>query len=216
MGGKLTITGTSAAPQIAGGFDMRNGTFSLAGANLTFTKGSIGFNGSSSAGKIDPTLNFVADNYANGYDAQLHITGYADNPKITLTSTPDLPQDEILAHLLFGTSMTNLSPFQIAEIGAALAELSGATGSGGPLGSLRKGLGLDRLSVGGGSGSGPTVEAGKYVAKGVYVGAKQGVGGNAGTQATVQIDITKGLKLETDAGSGAGSNSVGLSYQFEY
>jgi translocation and assembly module TamB len=227
MGGKLTITGTSAAPQIAGGFDMRNGTFSLAGANLTFTKGSIGFNGSSSAGKIDPTLNFVADNYANGYDAQLHITGYADNPKITLTSTPDLPQDEILAHLLFGTSMTNLSPFQIAEIGAALAELSGATGSGGPLGSLRKGLGLDRLSVGGGSGSGPTVEAGKYVAKGVYVGAKQATGGGGGTQALVQIDITRHLKLNTTLGTGGGSaqgatpqndpgSSVGLSYGFEY
>jgi translocation and assembly module TamB len=84
------------------------------------------------------------------------------------------------------------------------------------LATARKALGLDQLNVGSSSTGSPTLNAGRYVAKGVYVGAKQGVGGNAGTQATVQIDITKGLKLETDAGSGAGSNSVGLSYQFEY
>ena len=87
-----------------------------------------------------------------------------------------------------------------------------------PLERVRTGLGLDRLSVGGGTnGSGPTVEAGRYVANGVYVGAKQGTGGaGSGTGATVQIDITKGLKLETDVGTGTGGNQVGLTYQFEY
>ncbi len=59
------------------------------------------------------------------------------------------------------------------------------------------------------------MEAGKYVANGVYVGAKQGTTG-AQTQAVVQIDIYKGLKVETDVGAGAGGNSVGLTYQFEY
>ena len=79
------------------------------------------------------------------------MTGYADAPKIALSSVPDLPQDEVLAHLLFGESMKQLSPIQIAEIGAALAELSGVTGGGNPLNGIRKGLGLDRLSVGGGT-----------------------------------------------------------------
>jgi translocation and assembly module TamB len=59
----------------------------------------------------------------------------------------------------------------------------------------------------------------------VYVGAKQNAGAG-GTQATVEIDLYKGLKLKADVGSGgstgatgaAGSNgtSVGLTYQFEY
>jgi len=59
------------------------------------------------------------------------------------------------------------------------------------------------------------VEAGRYVGNGVYVGAKQGTTGGQ-TGATVQIDITKGLKVETDVGTGSGANSVGLTYQFEY
>jgi translocation and assembly module TamB len=226
LGGTLHIHGTTAAPQITGGFDMRRGDFSLAGTTLQFTKGSVSFNGTGVTGRIDPSLDFEADSPSNGITAILKVTGYASAPKIALSSVPDLPQDEVLAHLLFGVSMKDLSPLQIAQIGAALAELSGAVGSEGPLGAIRKGLGLDRLSVGGGAG-GPTVEAGRYVAKGVYVGTKQSTGGAGGTQVEVQIDLTRRIKLKSTLGSGGGSaqgatpdtdpgSTLGLSYQFEY
>ena len=68
------------------------------------------------------------------------------------------------------------------------------------------------------------LEAGRYLAPGVHVGVKQGATGGE-TQATVQIDIAKGLKLETTAGTGSSSASggssgsgasVGVTYQFEY
>jgi translocation and assembly module TamB len=228
LSGKLQVAGTSASPLIAGGFDMRRGDFSLAGTTLNFTKGKVSFNGVGVAGKIDPTLNFEADSYQGGITATLKVTGYADAPKIALSSVPDLPQDEVLAHLLFGESMKQLSPLQIAEIGAALAELSGATGGGNPLNAIRKGLGLDRLNVGGGTnGAGASVQAGRYVATGVYVGAKQSTSGAGGTQAQVQVDLTRHLKLQTTLGTGGGTaqgatpdndpgSSVGLSYQFEY
>jgi translocation and assembly module TamB len=225
--GDLTIAGTSAAPLISGGFKLRRGTFSLAGQSLTFTSGEVSFDGS---GKIDPTLNFVATSSNASVTATLAITGYASAPKITLSSTPTLPQDEVLAQLLFHQSASSLSPFQLAEIAVALAQITNAGGASSfdPLNAVRSGLGLDRLSVGGGgNGSSATVEAGRYVAQGVYVGAKQGTSGG-GTQATVQIDLTKGLKLETDVGTGGSSTgaassttssngtSVGLTYQFQY
>jgi translocation and assembly module TamB len=228
LGGKLTVAGTAAAPQISGGFDMRRGDFSLAGTTLNFSKGTVGFDGTGVSGKIDPTLNFEADSYQGGITATLKVTGYADGPKIALSSVPDLPQDEVLAHLLFGQSMKQLTPIQIAEIGAALAELSGVTGGGNPLNAIRKGLGLDRLNVGGGTnGAGASVQAGRYVATGVYVGAKQSTSGAGGTQAQVQVDLTRHLKLQTTLGTGGGTaqgatpdndpgSSVGLAYQFEY
>ena len=229
LGGKLTIAGTSAAPQISGGFEMRRGSISVAGTTLNFTHGEVGFDGTSVTNKIDPTLNFVADSNSGSVDATLTVGGYADKPTIKLSSVPDLPQDEILAHLLFGTSVKDLSAIQIAEIASALAELSGVTGSGAdPLGAVRKGLGLDRLSVGGGGGAstGATVEAGRYVARGVYVGAKQATSGG-GTAAEVQVDLTKHLKAKAQLATGGGSvqgatpdndpgSTLGLSYQFEY
>jgi len=227
MGGTLKIGGTSAAPTVDGGFELRHGTFSLAGQTLNFTSGKVAFGGTGVTGKLDPTLDFVAETTANNITATLKITGYADAPKLQLSSTPDLPQDEILGQLLFGQSTQRLSPFQLAAIAQGLASFSGGGGGGGPLASMRSGLGLDRLSVGSGSGgtSGATVEAGKYVANGVYVGAKQGSSG--GSQAQVQIDLTKHLKLQTTLGTGGTpatgitpendpGSSIGLTYGFEY
>ena len=230
MSGTIRIKGTAAAPQVGGGLSMRRGAISIAGTTLTFSRGKIGFDGTGISGKIDPTLDFAADSTAASTTATLAITGYVSKPKITLSSVPDLPQDEVLAYLIFKRSAKDLGPFQIAQIAAGLAQLSGVGGSGGfsPLESIRKGLGLDRLFVGSSPAAGtttsasssntvstPTVEGGRYVAPGVYVGARQSTSG-AQTQATVQIDITKGLKVETDVGSGQGGNQLGLTYQFEY
>jgi len=225
LSGDLRIRGSSTAPQVGGGLEMRRGTISVAGTTLTFSRGKVGFDGTGVTGKIDPTLDFAADSNAGAVTATLGITGYASRPVIKLTSVPELPQDEVLAYLLFKRSAKELGPFQLAGIAAAVADLTGVGGGvGNPLEKVRKGLGLDRLSVGGGggtggggsgAGSGPSVEAGRYVGNGVYVGAKQGTTGSQ-TQATVQIDITKGLKVETDVGTGQGGNQVGLTYQFEY
>ncbi len=223
--GRMHLGGTAAAPVPSGGFQMRRGSFSAAGQTLTFTTGKVSFDGS---GKFDPLLDFVASSTSGNVTANLNVGGYASDPKITLSSVPELPQDEVLARLLFGRSAASLGPFQLAQIAASLAQLTGASGGFDPLGSARRALGLDRLSVGGGSaGNGASVEAGRYVAPGVYVGAKQATSGG-GSQAQVQIDLFKGLKLETDVGTGGGSatgagastssngTGVGLTYQFEY
>jgi translocation and assembly module TamB len=222
LGGTIHVHGTSAKPIPDGGLQLRRGTLSVIGTTLNFTEGTIDFNG---AGIADPALHFVATSTTATIVATLTVSGSAKDPKITLSSVPELPQDEILAQLLFNTSTSKLSPLQLAQIAAALASLSGATSGGDPLESLRNTFGLDRLSVGSNSTGSPTLEAGRYLARGVYVGAKQSSSGT-GTQATVQVDIAKGLKLETTAGSGstsatgsassADAASVGLTYRFEY
>ncbi len=222
LGGKIHIGGTTAEPIPSGGFQLRQGTLSIIGTTLNFTEGSVNFAG---AAISDPALHFIATSTTSTLVATLTVSGTAKDPKITLSSIPPMPQDEILAQLLFNTSTSKLSPLQLAEIASALATLSGATSGYDPLASLRGGLGLDRLSVGSNSAGNPTLQAGKYVARGVYVGAQQSASGT-GTQATVQVDLAKGLKLETTAGSGstsatgstssADAASVGLTYQFEY
>ncbi|HEY8948104.1 MAG TPA: translocation/assembly module TamB domain-containing protein [Rhizomicrobium sp.] len=228
VSGRIHLTGTTATPFASGHFDMRRGTFSIAGQTLNFTSGKIGFNGTGVRNKLDPTLDFVASTTSGGVTATLTVGGYASAPTIALSSSPQLPQDEVLAHLLFQQSVKQLSPLQLAEIAQALASLGGIGNGFSPMSAIRKGLGLDRLSVGGASGnSGETsVEAGKYVARNVYVGARQNLSG--GTQVQVQVDITRRLKAQatlstvTNAtvtkGNAAQDNgsSVGLSYQFEY
>jgi translocation and assembly module TamB len=220
LGGKIVLAGTAAQPIPSGGFTLRHGQFSLAGQVLSFTSGQVSFNGGS---LTNPSLNFVASTVTADVTANLTITGTANAPKIALSSTPPLPQDEVLSYLLYGTRTAALGPLEIAQIAATLASLSGAApGLSNPLENVRQALGLDRLSV----GSGSQLEAGRYVARDVYVGARQSVTGT-GTQAVVQVDLAKGLKLEATAGTasttsatGAGGSgdaaSVGIRYQFEY
>jgi len=228
LGGQLQLKGSSGAPQVGGGFEMRRGTLTVAGQTLDFTTGKVSFDGTGVRNRLDPTLNFVAQTVSGGVTATLTVTGYASAPKIVLSSSPQLPQDEVLAHLLFQQSAKQLTPLQLAQIAQALAALSGISNGFDPVASIRGGLGLDRLAVSGGSGvtTGTTVEAGKYVARNIYVGAKQGLSG--GTQAQVQIDITRNLKAEANISTGTSANatqgsaaqdngsSLGLRYQFEY
>ena len=130
MGGEMHISGTTNAPVVSGGFDLQRGSFSFTSNRLNFTEGRVSFNGAGLRNKIDPSLDFTAQTSIGGTTVTLHITGFADAPVFDFTSTPTLPQDEILAQLLFGQSIEQLSALQIAQIGVALASLGGVGGNG--------------------------------------------------------------------------------------
>ncbi|MGH7156183.1 MAG: translocation/assembly module TamB domain-containing protein [Acetobacteraceae bacterium] len=146
---------------------------------------------------------------------------------MTLSSQPELPQDQILAQLLFHTDTGHLSAFQVASIAAGLGEISGTTSDfPNPLQGLQKALGLDQLGIGSGANGNPTLQAGRYIGRRLYVGAQQGTGGT-GARGTIQYNLTKGLKLNATVGTGettsaigatgqSSGESVGIQYQFEY
>ena len=231
VAGDIKVSGTTASPRVLGALTMRRGTLSLAGTTLDFQSGEISFTGGGPHGALDPTLNFVAQTSSNGVTATLKITGTASQPKLELTSTPPLPQDEILAQLLFHQSVKQLSPFQVAQVAQAVASFSGIGSGFDPVSAMRRSLGLDRLSIGSasaanGENSGTSIEAGKYILHNVYLGARQDLSG--GTHAVVQVDITKNLKAEAAVTTGTrttattstplqdNGDSLGLTYQFEY
>ncbi|WP_207553743.1 translocation/assembly module TamB domain-containing protein, partial [Teichococcus deserti] len=212
LGGTLRVGGTAADPQPQGGFNLRRGTFQLLDRRLTFSKGDLNFDGS-----LMPSLDFAASTTTQGVTITVTITGEPAKPTIAFTSEPELPQDEVLARLLFNRSVDKLSPLEIAQLAGGVANLAGMApgGSRGFLGRIADRLGLDRLGVGNSQGGleNPSVQAGGYVGQGVYVGVEQGTDG--GPRASVQVEITPRLKLESSTGGESGER-VGLSYEFEY
>jgi translocation and assembly module TamB len=234
MHGDLRVRGTTESPLVSGGFDLDRGTFSLATSRLNITEGRVSFNGAGLQNKIDPTLDFTAQATFGDTTAIMRITGLADAPVFDFTSNPNnKSQDEIMALLLFGAPVQQLTPLQLAQVGAALASLSGVGGGGlNPLVKIQKSLGLDRLSIGAGTtnaqtgqDSGASIEAGRYVSKRVYIEAKQSTAG--ASQLEADIDLTKRLRLQTRLGNGTASvqgttpdndpgSSIGLIYRFEY
>ncbi|MBR0654649.1 translocation/assembly module TamB domain-containing protein [Plastoroseomonas arctica] len=213
LGGEITVRGNLAAPLPEGSFRLRRGSFDLAGRSLNLTRGVVSFD----AGTLMPSLDFLASTRSRSHTITLAITGQPSAPQLTLSAVPELPQDEALARLLFDRETSRLSPFEIASLTQALGQLAGViTESQTPAARIRALLGLDRLSAGQSQqGGGATVEAGRYVAPGVYVGVRQGTS-TATPGVNVQVELTPRLRLEAETQTGEAGDRLGLSYSYEY
>ncbi|TIN91569.1 MAG: hypothetical protein E5Y03_36265, partial [Mesorhizobium sp.] len=115
---------------------------------------------------------------------------------------------------IFGRSMSNLSPLQIAQLAEAAAQLAGIGGSTSLLQNLRSAIGIDDLEVITDEEGGTAVSAGKYLNDRTYVTIQKGDRPGSG-KATVDLDVGRGVKLRgetTDAGEAKG----GVFYEREY
>jgi len=165
---------------------------------------------------LDPDLNIAANTTVEGVTAIIDIDGTAEHPQISFTSTPTLPQDEVLSRLLFGSSVTSLTPSEALQLAAALNSLRSPGGGGGPLGKLRSSTGLDRLRVLGAdksTGQGTSLAAGKYISNNIYVEVITDAKGFTQTQLT--IALTKALSILSQAGGVTGP-AVTLKYSKQY
>lgn len=209
LGGSLRLTGSSASPQAMGEFTLRRGRLSILGKRLNFTSGSVGF-----AGSLVPTINFAAETTASDATVTIGITGQANNPKFSFSSVPALPEDEVLARLIFGRSMSNLSPLQIAQLADAAAQMAGIGGTTSLLSSLRATLGVDDLDIRTNDKGDTSVAVGKYLNDRTYLSIEKGDQPGSG-KATIDLNVGRGVKLRgqaTDAGEAKG----GIFYEKEY
>ncbi|POF29184.1 translocation/assembly module TamB domain-containing protein [Roseibium marinum] len=206
--GELKIVGTTTAPQAIGAFSLRRGQLDILTRRLLFSHGTATFEGS-----LTPVIDFAATTSVSDTTITVSVSGAADDPQIAFTSSPELPQDEVLALLLFGKSVGNLSPTQIARLAAAIATLTGGNDNG-PLASIRKSLGLDAIDVNTNGENGPSVSVGKYINDNIYLGVEQGTG-TSSSRVQVDIDLNRGLKVRGEVGAD-GSSKAGIFFEKEY
>jgi translocation and assembly module TamB len=211
----MHIGGAANNPSVVGKLQVVRGTFSFSGRRLTLEDSStIRFDGP----LLNPDLDISADTTVENVTATINIGGTATKPQISFTSTPVLPQDEVLSRLLFGSSVTSLTPLQGLQLAAALNSLRSTGGGINPLGKLRGASGLSNLSVLGAdknSGRGTAVSAGKYISNRIYVEVIADAKGFTQTQLT--IGLSKALSILTSASTGGlSSQSVGLKYSKQY
>jgi translocation and assembly module TamB len=211
----LRVRGTSAAPEVVGHVDLVRGTYSFAGKRFNLDPTSvIRFGGGQAA---NPTLSMTASAALSGTAITINITGRAQNPQITFTSSPSLPQDELLSRILFGDSITSLTPTQAIQLAAALNTLRGSSGGGlNPLGKLRSATGVDRLEILGAdetTGRGTAVAAGKYISKNIYVEIVTDTRGYTATQ--LEIALSRALSILSQTG-GSNGTALNLRYSKDY
>ncbi len=141
----IRLRGTTENPTITGEANVvpRQGFYQFAGVRFDITRGEIDFDGNSPP---DPRLNIRAETEVNDLSVAVTVTGSASQPIITFSSVPALPEEELLARMLFGDGITNLSATDALQLGAAVASLRGGGGMD-PINRLRQSIGLDRLRI---------------------------------------------------------------------
>lgn len=207
LGGGLTLTGTTNNIISAGRFELLRGRLDILGKRFDLVEGSVQFQGD-----LIPYLRFVSSTKTNAGEVRVIVQGPADEPEVIFESTPAAPQDEVLAQLLFGKNIDDISAFQALQLASAVATLAGRGGAG-VVSRLRDGFGLDDLDVTTTDSGATAVRAGKYISENVYSDVTAASDGTA--DISLNIDITPNLKGKATLGSD-GDSGIGLFFEKDY
>ncbi|AHM03425.1 hypothetical protein roselon_01025 [Roseibacterium elongatum DSM 19469] len=208
FGGEIRLNGTSAQVIPSGQFNLIRGRLSILGTRLDFTEGSATLQGS-----FDPFLDLTAESRSGGYVISIGVSGPASAPEITFASDPALPEDEVLAQLLFGRSVSSLSPVQLLQLADAATSLAGGSTNSGFLANLRTGLGLDDLDLQTDDEGNAAVRAGRYLSDNIYTDVTVNADGEADLSLNIDLspDITARGSFSSD-----GNSSVGVFFERDY
>ena len=207
LGGTLQLSGTTANPITAGGFELVRGRLDILEQRFDLDEGRISFEGD-----LTPYIRLVAVTQTDTIRAAIVVEGPADAIEVTFESTPDVPQEEIVAQIFFGRGLDQLSPLQALQLANSIAVLAGR-GSSGLLDNLRGSAGLDDLDVTTDDEGNVALRAGKYVSDNVYTDVQVNQNGEA--TLSLNLDVTPDLTVRGSAGA-AGGGSLGLFYERDY
>jgi translocation and assembly module TamB len=213
--GELTIRGTLSRPEIVGRLESIRGVMMFLGRRFRIESSSLLFTGGRD---IEPQLDVRATHDGEELTVTVNLTGPITNPDLTLSSVPSVPEDEILARTLFGKSTGQLSAGEAVQLAAAVGELTARGGGPGVLARLREVMGVDVLRFGSVETAegeqATTVEAGSYIAEGLYVGVETSTVEEHGT-VTVEYEVTRRIRVTTDLKQTGGQN-IGVEYKRDY
>ncbi|MEZ5911267.1 MAG: translocation/assembly module TamB domain-containing protein [Paracoccaceae bacterium] len=207
MGGRLRLAGTTNDIRPEGGLDLIRGRLDILGKRFSLDEGRLRVQG-----KPIPYIRLVAESDSGEVTARIIIEGDADAPDVRFESVPELPEEEVLSHLLFGRSLTSLSPFQAAQLASAVATLAGKGGEG-IVSKLRRGAGLDDLDITSDDEGNAALKAGKYLSENIYSDVT--VDSSGKTEIQLNLDVSKSVTVRGRANSD-GETGLGIFVEKDY
>jgi translocation and assembly module TamB len=213
-GGNFNIVGNTQVPALSGQLQVLRGTYEFAGRRFNIDRGTVNFQ---TKDRINPVLNIQASARINDVTGLITIQGTAQKPLIGFSSNPNLPKDEVLARILFGTSIDKLSPLEGAQLAGAIAQLSqGGARKLNVFGQVSKLTRIDRLRVLPANeqiGSGTAISAGKYIGDRLYIEAA--TDGRGYTATNIEVTLTRALSILSQIATLGGTN-VNIKWSKDY
>jgi len=175
-GVNLDVTGRPDNILLNGRATLVRGSLELAQRPFEFETGQITFDGPVDTARMA----ISATREVDGFSVRADVGGAPARPTIELTSTPSLPQDEILSRMLFGRSSVDLTALEAAELATSIARLAGQDTGLDPIGAIQSGLGVERLRFGIDNAGNTELGVGQYLGPDVYLEVTtQGAAGNS-------------------------------------
>lgn len=214
-GGSLRLQNTLQGLCVKGRVEPRRGYVSFIGKKFRFTGGRIDIDGTV---PVMPSMNRLTAEYSRGgFAARLILNGRLDNPDYILESTPAMPEDEILAQVLFNRDASSITPYQAFQIASAARQLSGGLRGPGFMYQMRRAVGIDTLEwrEGAEAGDASSVAAGKFVTPSLYIEINQALDARGETGMIAEYEITRHLSIETGVGAQM-RPGIGVNWKNDY
>jgi translocation and assembly module TamB len=207
LGGEIAIRGSTAAPIPTGAFRLIRGRLDILQQRFILTEGTIDLRGG-----FVPIIRLVAGTTTRtGIDAIIIIEGEVSEPTLTVSSIPELPQDEVLAQLLFGRNLSSITPLQAIQLASAVATLAGR-GGGGIIEGFRDQLGIDSFDVTTDNQGNAAVQAGIYLTDKLYTEA---IVSSDETEINLNFDVSRDVTVRGSVTS-EGDTAVGIYFERDY
>lgn len=201
--GKLKLTKTGDAMAMYGNVNMDKARYTSYGQDLTVRKGRIQFNGPVDKPWLD--VEAVRVSQDKNVTAILGVTGPLNAPKTHLSSEPPLPEEEVLAYLITGGPLNQVSQQEGGAVASAALSLGASKASW-----LAQKLGVSEFSVEQGASLQDTLaNVGQYLTPNFYVGTKIGLF-NQQAFLVLKRKLSENFSIETQTGT---SQRVKLNYE---
>lgn len=211
--GDMKLHGNINKPRLTGQIKIASGYAMLLGRRFNIDDGVIQM-----TGEIPPNPAILASASTRIGDtvARLVANGTIQKPEVSLTSDPLLPNDEIMALILFGKEVETMSPWQAIALANGLRILSGSGDLVDVIDSSQSLIQVDQIDIkqdeeGEGFSS---IAVGKYIGRSLYVEGEKGFG-EADDSITVTLELSPRLILETET-SPRIREGIGLYWRREY
>jgi translocation and assembly module TamB len=205
LSGKLKMTKTGETTAMYGSIDMNKARYKSYGQDLTVRKGRFLFNGPVDKPWLD--VEAIRVSKSKEVTAILNLTGPLDTPQTRLSSEPALPEEEVLAYLITGGPLSQVSKSEGNRVAAAALSYGS-----GKLSWLSDKLGVDEFEVQEGKTLQDTLATvGQYLTPDFYVGTKVGLF-NKQAVLVLKRKLTKTFNVETQTGT---SQRIKLNYEFD-
>ncbi len=167
--------------------------------------------------ETDPVLDILLSTRIQGTKINVQVTGRPQDPRLALSSSPEMTEGDIVSFLLFGRTLAELDHDQMSLVQQRATQVAAYYGAAHLEARLTQELGVDMVTIQdrGGASGGQALVIGKYLNPKVLLTYEQLLGSRANFLVNLEYFFSRHFMLSTHYGQGEPSG-VEVNWASEY